>query len=202
MSNKSILLVDDEETIVHTMRDDLEFEGYKVDVAFDGKEGLELFASHRHNLVIIDLVMAEIGGIELAEKIKDIDPQVKIIILTGYGSRSSAIDALRLEVSDFFLKPYNRKELSQKISELIDHQQEAILRLKLTATERRLTEWGLTAREIEISKLMLVGRTKEEIASMLFISKMTVDTHIKNLYKKMNINSLSNFIRKLSPYHR
>lgn len=198
MSKKLVLLVDDEEIIVRTMKDDLEFEGYRVDVALDGQEGLSLFAVHRHNLVIVDLIMKEMGGIELAQKIKEIDPQTKVVVLTGYGTRQSAIDALRLGVSDFLIKPYNRKDLSQKVAKVLGDQEEVVLRSKLNVIERKLNEWGLTTREIEISKLMFAGMTKDEIASKLFISKMTVVTHIKNIYKKLNVNNLSKFIAKLT----
>ncbi|MBT3184355.1 MAG: response regulator transcription factor [Nitrospina sp.] len=197
MSNKSILLVDDEEIIVKTMRDDLQCEGYRVDVALDGKEGLALFATHRHSLVIVDLVMAEMGGIELVEKIKDVDSQTKVVILTGYGTRDSAIDSLRLGVSDFLIKPYERKELLIKIAQLLE---DAVADEASPKVDGALKAWGLSEREIEVSKLMLVGTTKEEIAFKLFISKLTVDTHIKNIYKKMKINSLAKFIGKLSPY--
>lgn len=198
MNNKSILLVDDEEIIVKTMCDDLQCDGYQVDIALSGQEGLDLFSSRKYNLVISDLIMKEMDGIELAGKLKEIDPQVKIIILTGQGTRTSAIDALRLGVSDYLLKPYDRNELSQKVKKMLIDQQEDFLSLNLTATNKKFTEWGLTEREIEVSKLMFTGKTKDEIASALFISKMTVLTHTKNIYKKLDVNSLSKFISKLA----
>lgn len=198
MKSKSILLVDDEAIIVQTLCDDLQYGGYRVDAASNGQQGLDLFETYRHNLVVADLNMAGMGGMELVKKIKDIDSQVKIIILTGYGTRESAIDSLRLKVDDFFLKPYERKELLKKISQLLDDQAESRASLKSIKT---LKEWGLSEREIEVSELMLVGTTKEEIGSQLFISKMTVETHIKNIYKKLKVNSLSTFIGKLNPYH-
>lgn len=179
------------------MRDDLQCEGYRVDIALNGLRGLSLFECCRHNLVVADLEMEDMGGIELVKKIRAVDSQVKVIILTGYGTRESAIDSLRLKVDDFILKPYDRKELSQKIMRLLDDQSESTA---LPEAGKALKAWGLSEREIEISKLKLVGTTKEEIASRLFISKMTVDTHIKNIYKKMGVNSLSKFIAKLSPY--
>ncbi len=180
------------------MRDDLQCEGYRVDIALDGLHGLSLFECCRHNMVVADLEMEGLGGIELVRKIKDMDSQTKVIILTGYGTRESAIDSLRLKVDDFILKPYDRKGLLKKIKRLLEDQDGNAVLLKVGDI---LKGWGLSEREIEVSKLMLVGTTKVEIASRLFISKMTVDTHIKNIYKKMKVNSLSKFIAKLSPYH-
>ncbi len=180
------------------MCDDLRNEGYRVDCAFDGQGGLDLFQINRHNLVITDLEMRGMGGNELAQKIKDIDSQVKVIILTGYGTRESAIESLRLKVDDFLLKPYDRKELLKKIAQLIVSQASSGVPQE---AGKVLKEWGLSDREVEVGQLMLVGTTKEEIASILFISKMTVNTHIKNIYKKLKVNSLSKFIGKLSAYH-
>ena len=198
MSKKSILVVDDEEIIVNTLSDDLQCQGYRVDIASDGQRGLDLFKIHRHKLVIADLNMECMGGIEMVKKIKAIDSQTKVIVLTGYGTRESAIDSLRMRVDDFILKPYERKGLLEKIALLLDNQAETSALQKANAPWET---WGLSEREIEVSKLMLVGRTKEEIASQLFISKLTVDTHVKNIYKKLNVNSLSKFIGKLSAYH-
>ena len=100
-------------------------------------------------------------------------------------------------VSDFLIKPYERKELLIKIAQLLE---DAVADEASPKVDGALKAWGLSEREIEVSKLMLVGTTKEEIAFKLFISKLTVDTHIKNIYKKMKINSLAKFIGKLSPY--
>lgn len=199
MNNKSILIVDDEQLIIETMCDDLRNEGYRVDCAFDGQQGLNLFTTNRHNLVITDLEMRGMGGNELVQKIKDIDSQVKVIILTGYGTRESAIESLRLKVDDFILKPYERKDLLKKVAKFLISQASNGVTLEAS---RALKEWGLSDREVEVGKLMLAGTTKEEIASMLFISKMTVNTHIKNIYKKLKVNSLSKFIGKLSAYQQ
>ncbi|MZH03625.1 MAG: response regulator [Nitrospinae bacterium] len=194
MKDKSILIVDDEKLIVETMCDDLRNEGYQVDFAYDGNRGLDMFKINRYNLVITDLEMRGMGGNELAQKIKEIDSEVKVVILTGYGTRESAIESLRLKVDDFFLKPYERKDLLEKVADLMVSQASDGV---AQDTSRLLKEWGLSDREIEVGKLMLVGTTKEEIASLLFISKLTVNTHIKNMYKKLKVNSLSKFIGKV-----
>ena len=194
MKDKSILIVDDEKLIVETMCDDLRNEGYQVDFAYDGNRGLDMFKINRYNLVITDLEMRGMGGNELAQKIKEIDSEVKVVILTGYGTRESAIESLRLKVDDFFLKPYERKDLLEKVAHLMVSQASDGV---AQDTSRLLKEWGLSDREIEVGKLMLVGTTKEEIASLLFISKLTVNTHIKNMYKKLKVNSLSKFIGKV-----
>ena len=199
MKDKSILIVDDEKLIVETMCDDLRNEGYQVDFAYDGNRGLDMFKINRYNLVITDLEMRGMGGNELAQKIKEIDSEVKVVILTGYGTRESAIESLRLKVDDFFLKPYERKDLLEKVADLMVSQASDGV---AQDTSRLLKEWGLSDREIEVGKLMLVGTTKEEIASLLFISKLTVNTHIKNMYKKLKVNSLSKFIGKVREYNQ
>ncbi|MBN4077822.1 response regulator [Nitrospina gracilis] len=118
MKNKSVLVVDDEELIVQTMRDDLRLVGYQVDVAYDAQQALGLFQEIQHDLVITDLHMKTVGGIELIRKLKDFNSRTRIIVITGYGTTESAIDSLRLKVDDFILKPYDRNDLLEKINTL------------------------------------------------------------------------------------
>ena len=88
MSNQSILIIDDELLILDTMSKDLSDQGYNVDTAENGEDGIIKFCKTNHNLVIIDLVMEGLSGIQTAKEIKDLKPETKVIFLTGYGTRS------------------------------------------------------------------------------------------------------------------
>jgi DNA-binding NtrC family response regulator len=128
MNLSSILLVDDDVLILQTIGAALEKEGYDIKTAESGENALELLKKRHFDLVITDLVMDMIDGITLLKKAKELIPEIKVIILTAYGSITSTIDALRLGADDFLLKPcepeeiffrvrkcYERMELERKV---------------------------------------------------------------------------------------
>ena len=186
MSNQSILIIDDELLILDTMSKDLSDQGYNVDTAENGEDGIIKFCKTNHNLVIIDLVMEGLSGIQTAKEIKDLKPETKVIFLTGYGTRSNAIEALRLGASDFFLKPYNRSRLLQKVSLCLDEQgtlQQSISKPLLD----KIHSGSLSRKEKEVIALVMNGLSDKEISLKLFISVNTVKTHLKSIYAKLEL---------------
>lgn len=116
MINSSILLIDDEEKLLETISDDLTFEGYSVITAANGKEGIKKFKNKPCALVITDMVMKGMDGLEVSRAIKKLSPRTEVIILTGYEATYLAVDALKLDVYDFILKPCNNAELMKTIA--------------------------------------------------------------------------------------
>ena len=110
MPQASILIVDDEELIRENLRLDLSELGYAVDTAASGSLALGLLEKE-YDLIVTDLIMAEVDGIELLRQAKAKRPDQAVFILTGYGELESAIEALRLGADDYLLKPYNHDEL-------------------------------------------------------------------------------------------
>ncbi len=111
MQQKKILVVDDERLILETLRVDLVHEGYDVEVAENGEEALEKLAQSSYNLVITDLVMEGMGGLELLQEARRIYPHLGVCLLTGYADLSSAIDALRYGADEYLIKPCDSNEL-------------------------------------------------------------------------------------------
>ncbi|MEJ2039634.1 MAG: response regulator [Desulfosarcinaceae bacterium] len=105
--NLTLLLVDDEEGIRKVLGIALADNGYNVLTAEDGKQGLDLFRSHRPPIVITDLKMPVLDGMELLQRIKQEDPEAEVIVLTGHGDMELAINCLKLEATDFVTKPVN-----------------------------------------------------------------------------------------------
>ncbi|MBC8287260.1 MAG: response regulator [Nitrospinae bacterium] len=121
--NKSLLFIDDEKSILKTLGFFLNKNGFNVDTASSGEEGLKKFKKTHPDIVITDLMMEGISGLEVFEEIMRIDKDVMILVLTGYGSLDSAIEALRNGAFDYLQKPCDRSELLMKIlkcSELQD----------------------------------------------------------------------------------
>jgi two-component system, NtrC family, sensor kinase len=107
-----ILLIDDEPDIVRVLGISLKADGYEVIPALSGAEGLEAFAENRPEIVITDIKMPGMDGIEVLEKIKDLDPNTEVIIITGHGDIDNTIEALKYGASDFINKPVRDDALS------------------------------------------------------------------------------------------
>ena len=116
MKKKIILLVDDEEIILKSLSRDLRTEGYDVITAENGESAIAELKNKDFDLVITDLMMEGLDGMQVLKQAKKSALDLPVIILTGYGKMSSAIDALRLGADDYMLKPCNVGELFFRVS--------------------------------------------------------------------------------------
>jgi DNA-binding NarL/FixJ family response regulator len=190
MTGNSILLIDDEQVLLEAVGDDLKEGGYVVTTAISGAEGLRSYKMLQHDLVIIDLKMEGMDGLEVSREIKQLNPKTPVMILTGYGSMESAIEALRLHLDDYVLKPVNRDDLFQKIHNCLGKNNNSNpMHPKPTFAQKiKLEEAGLTRREKEVVELAAQGYNDDEIAKMLTISAYTVKFHLKRIFKKLGIH--------------
>jgi len=117
MEKYSILLVDDDPFILEGIGADLENQGFTVAKAGSGDRALELLAKADFDLVITDLVMENVDGIQVLKRAKELNPDTMVIILTGYGNMNSAIEALRHEADDYLLKPCESAEMFYRINQ-------------------------------------------------------------------------------------
>lgn len=122
MNKKTVLLVDDEAIIRKTLAGKLSDEGFTVLTADNGTSALAYLATTTINLVITDLMMEGMSGIQVLEAVKAKNPEIAVIILTGYGELTSAIDALRLGADDYLLKPCDLNELLFRIHKSLEKQ--------------------------------------------------------------------------------
>ncbi len=105
MREERILIVDDEEVICNVLDRRLTKEGYLCTTAHNGKEALNLFYQNSYSLILSDIKMPEMSGIELLQKVKAIDPKIKIIMVTAYPEIDLAVNAMRQGAYDFIIKP-------------------------------------------------------------------------------------------------
>ncbi len=101
----SILIIDDEKSIRKTLNEILSFEGYKIDEAADGEEGLKRFKEKNYDLVLCDIKMPKLDGIEFLEKAKEINDETPIIIISGHGNIETAVEAVKKGAYDYISKP-------------------------------------------------------------------------------------------------
>lgn len=122
MANSSrkfnLLIVDDEEKYRDSLRIILESKGYLVEDAASGEIALDMMKSSDYDLVLTDLIMKGMDGIELVERIKAVKPQMDVIIITGYGSIKNAVEAMKKGAFSYFVKGHDPKELIIEIEKL------------------------------------------------------------------------------------
>lgn len=115
-----VLIVDDEERFRATMHKLLSVRGLEVAEAGSGKEALEVLTENPYDVAVVDVRMPEMSGVDLLAEMKKIDPQIEVIILTGYASVDTAKAILKLGAYDYMLKPYSVEELMEKIDAAYD----------------------------------------------------------------------------------
>ncbi len=106
-----ILVIDDKESIRLSIRDILEYEKYDVDLAESGQEGLKLFKENKYDLVLCDIKMPKMDGIEVLEKMKILNSSVPVVIISGHGTIETAVEALKKGAYDFIQKPIDLNRL-------------------------------------------------------------------------------------------
>lgn len=106
-----ILVIDDENATLSMFQLFLEAYGYRVLTAQDGASGLEIFESEKPSVVITDIKMPGMDGLEILQKIKEIDPKTEVIVITGHGDTDLAEQALKFNAVDFIPKPIKKEAL-------------------------------------------------------------------------------------------
>ncbi len=120
--SESILLVDDEKIILNVGMELLESMGYQVLVAGSGKEAIEVFKKNQDkiDMIILDTIMPEMGGNETYEKLKEINPGIKVLLSSGYGINDQAVQILAHDCDGFIQKPFNMEDLSKSTRAVLD----------------------------------------------------------------------------------
>jgi signal transduction histidine kinase len=111
MANQRILVADDSEMIREVLTSFLETLNYQVDVAADGQSALDKYTANRYDLIISDLQMPRLEGLSLLKRIKSLEPDAQVILLTGHATLETAVEALRLGAYDYLLKPIEGMEV-------------------------------------------------------------------------------------------
>ena len=119
MSTKRILLVEDEENLLQTIRLNLELEGYQVVGVDDGKKALAEFKNARFDLILLDVMLPELNGFDVCERIRLENKSIPILFLTAKGSGEDRIKGLKLGADDYLTKPFNLEELLLRIQILL-----------------------------------------------------------------------------------
>ena len=133
----AILIVDDDRNHAEGTADALEMVEYSCDIATSGTEGLAALRKRQYDLVLPDLVMADVGGLEILRQAQEINPFVAVIVFTGHGTIETAVEALKRGAVDYLVKPLNIDGLRIRVEKALERQELKKVNLDL---ERRLDQ--------------------------------------------------------------
>lgn len=192
-----VLIVDDHQVVRKGLvfffrtQKDLEIVGE----AANGKEAIILANSLKPDIILMDLVMPEMDGIEATKLIKQQHPEIKIMMLTSFSDQDHVIPALEAGASGFQLKDIQPDELVTSLKKILSGENQ----LHPKATSHIVNNFSnrgkinkvlleeLTKRELDVLKEIAKGKSNKEIASSLFITEKTVKTHVSNVLAKLEL---------------
>ncbi len=171
--------------------EDIKFLGY----ANNGRDLLDLIERKRPNVVITDIRMPIMDGIEATRIITKKYPQTKVIVFTMFDQDDAVNEMLQAGAKGYILKNSSLKELLNAIRLVAAGEEYYDSSISITTTAKTTKDNPLTARQIDILKLIAQGKTNHEIGEILFIGKTTVETHRKNMIRALNLHGAGELLR-------
>ena len=204
---KKILIVDDEPSVIKGLRFSLEKqEGYIIDVAYDGESAIEIFESDKYDLILLDLMLPKLNGMEVCQRIRSVS-DVPIIMLSAKGEDMDKIMGLEYGADDYLTKPFNMLELKARIKNIlrrtdnVENEKKELSKIEvkdifIDLLNRNVViagkEVNLTAKEFELLQLFALNRGRvfdcESLLDLIWKQKgdlRTVDVHIRRLREKI-----------------
>lgn len=196
MDTITVLLIDDHRVVRQGLRDFLELQEdiEIVGEASSGEEGVQLARELIPDVVLMDLVMPGIDGVEATRQIKAASPNTRVIVLTSFADDNKVFPAIKAGAISYLLKDVSPEELAHAIRAA--QRNEAVLHPEVAA--RLMQEFSapradeapveqLTPRELEVLRLIARGKSNKEIADALIVSEKTVKTHVSNILSKLHL---------------
>jgi two-component system, NarL family, nitrate/nitrite response regulator NarL len=163
-------------------------------IANNGKQLLNILSAQSADIILLDINMPELNGLDTVKYAKQSCPSLKIIILSTYADDHIVEKAKKIGVNGYLLKTTNKEELLQTIRLVYNGQacfpyRQPILKNEFDGNDDFLKQFNLTKREMEILQLFKDNNTNQQIAGKLFLSIYTVETHRKNIMQKLNLKN-------------
>jgi len=186
----NILVVDDNPEL---MQEVLPEYGFNVSVAYNGIEAQDKLHNsiESYDIILLDILMNEMNGWEVLRFIREdkVYRHIPVIIITALNNEIDHVSSLKVGADDYITKPFNIPTLVVRIEALLRRSIWQKTDIKVNFTENRTKKDILTTREHEIMSLVAQGDSNKKIAEKLFLSELTVKTHLKNIFKKMNVSN-------------
>ena len=203
---KHICLVEDEKKVASFIKQGLIEDGYSVDIAKDGYMGLILLQQNKYDLLILDMMLPGINGIEICKQVRQTNPQIPILILTALDSINDKVSGLQAGADDYLVKPFHFSELKARILSLLRRQGVVDNSIQfLCFDDLTLNLWSktairsgksivLTAKEYALLELFLLNPnkllTRQLIAEKVWKSNFDADTNVIDVYVKFLRNKV------------
>jgi DNA-binding NarL/FixJ family response regulator len=197
-----IVIVDDNIFVAKSVEDRLAgFDDLNVDLVSEGAQPILKYLEENNqiDLILMDVEMPEINGIELTQFIKSKYPHIKIIMLTVFDNAEAIFDAVKAGASGYLLKDISANDLHKGIvqtmnggaamSPSIAFKTLELLKNPIVKETSKNETFSLSKREKEVLELLSQGKTYKEIASVLYLSEGTIRKHVENTYKKLQVHN-------------
>jgi DNA-binding NarL/FixJ family response regulator len=194
-----LLIVDDHQMVRDGIRVMLESQNkiysFVITEAENGEDAIKYILKYDYDIILIDYQLPKMTGMETVEKILLYKPTTKILALSNYDELTYINNMLKAGVSGYILKNVEPVELIAAIKTILNdkvfYSNEVAIKLieSKKKTSSSIDKYSLTKRELEILKLITAEKTNDEISTMLFIAKRTVDSHRQNLLNKLGVKN-------------
>jgi two-component system response regulator FixJ len=189
-----IYVIDDDEAVRQSLEFLLKTAGIKVRSFDSGRAFLDVLEQVDSGCIITDVRMPQITGIDLLRKVKEAKPDLPVIVITGHGDISLAVEAMKIGAVDFLEKPFDDDHLLAAVKGALDREADlARRRAEVNGIHDKLA--ALSNRERQVLEGLVAGNANKTIAFDLGISPRTVEIYRANLMTKMAANSLSDLVR-------
>ena len=201
INTKQLMLVDDDPNLILLVKDYLEFRGYQVITAGNGREALDLLEEQIPDLIICDVMMPEMDGYSLVQHIRENSTTewVPVLFLSAKGQSQDRVKGLNTGADVYIVKPFEPEELVAQVesslkqaSRLIKHQNSSF-RNRPTIRVRQDVE--LTPTELKVVQLVAKGMANRDIAQIMEVSQRTIESHVSNMLGKSGLHNRTELAR-------
>ena len=182
---KHIFFVDDEPKVREVVGETLEQLEVKVSCFPGGQQCLENFENQKCDLLITDLKMPGMDGLELMQKAKEMAPWLPVLVITGYGDIPVAVRSIKIGAVDFIEKPLEKETFLRKVKSILKNN-----------SINKYNGKPLTATESKIFRMVIDGKSNREIAELLHRSIRTIEVHRANVMQKFGVENLVDLIKE------
>jgi len=193
-SNTVIAVVDDDLSVREGLESMLRSAGLGVQTFASAQEFLSRCGAEAPNCLVLDLQLPKLSGLELQQRMAEINLEIPIVFLTGHGNIPASVQAMKAGAVEFLTKPIDEQELLRAIREATERDRLTRLRnAELHELQHRYE--SLTAREQEVMQHVVSGLLNKQVAAELKISEVTVKIHRGQVMRKMSAGSLADLVR-------
>jgi DNA-binding NarL/FixJ family response regulator len=200
-----IAIIDDHEVVINGLKA-MFSHSQEVDIVFSTTSGRVLFdylKEHQPKVILLDIQMPEINGIEICKQVHRLYPQVKMIAFSSFDDTHYIKQIIRSGASGYLLKNADQQTILAAIKKVMEGEEyidesikKILIQESISGQRRSLFDIPLTKREKEILKLIADGLSNQEIADKLFISLRTVETHRFNLTQKLDVKNAAGLVKE------